>query len=212
MSGVRAQAGHLHELGHALHAAHTKQPSFALSRLGGNAVSRAFSELFAGLAENPLWLETRAGLSGERLARYRFESAAWDLYLLRRNAGRLLFALALWTGQAPDPAAKYGELMSRALGVPLEEDDRVHHLLEADTTLASATALEATLLAHQLRAQLEKRFGATWWERPEAGDFLRTLWAHGTSLDAEEMARASGDDGLSPDALRHWIGQALSAQ
>ncbi|MGA9525631.1 MAG: chromosome segregation protein SMC [Myxococcaceae bacterium] len=210
ISGVRAQVGYLHELGHALHAAHTKQPSFELSRMGGSTVSRAFSELFAGLAENPIWLEQKAGLTGDRLAQYRAESAAWDLYLLRRNAGRALFALAVWSGEAADPAVAWGEIMSRALGVTVEESERVHHLLEADTTLASASALESTVLAHQLRAQLEKRFGPGWWEQVAAGEYLRSLWAHGTALDAEELARAAGDAGLAPDALVLWLEQALS--
>ncbi len=109
----------------------------------------------------------------------------------------------------PIPRSRGAEIMSRALGVTVEEYERVHHLLEADTSLASASALESTLLAHQLRAQLERRFGPTWWEQSAAGDYLRSLWAHGTALDAEELARAAGEAGLAPDALFLWLDQAL---
>ena len=209
VSGVRAQASYLHELGFALQAAHTRASSLALSSLGGGAVSNAYSGLFAGLAETPSWLEQKAGLGGDRLQRYVEASAAWDLYLLRRSAARLQFSVAVMSGQAKAPAAKYGEIMSRALGVPFEEDDLARNLVDADETLASATALESAFLAHQLRAQLEKRFGMDWWTRPDAGDWLRALWAKGTALEVDEVARLAGETGLAPDALVGWFGQSL---
>ncbi len=201
--GIHAQSRYLAELGHALHAAHTAQPDFARSRLGGGAVSRAFSQLFGDLIADRSWLEEEIGLSGERLNDHVSSAAAWDLYLLRRHAGQLLFTVARWKGEQ----ASYSEIMARALGVPFEEADRDHFLL-LDRTLPSATWLEAAVLQQQLRAQLKQRFGPTWWEKKEAGDLLRSLWARGTAPDAEELARALGDEGLSPGPLLLWLEQA----
>jgi hypothetical protein len=194
-SGLRAQRLYLHELGHALHAAHTRQPAFELARLGGGAVPRAWSELLAGLTEDRAWLREQEGLSEEALAQHLEASVAWNLYLARRAAGRLLWSLAYWSGQQ-DPQT-YGTIMARALGVPFEADDVAFWRSEAEPTLASATVLEAAFLAHQLRAQLGARHGPTWWNQEAAGALLKELWAHGTALNPEALAREAGEQGLS---------------
>jgi hypothetical protein len=204
-SGVHAQAGYLHELGFAMHAAHTQQTSLPLSVLGGSTLSNAYSGLFAGLTETPSWLEQNAGLSGDRLQRYLEASAAWDLYLLRQMAGRLLFSISVMSGKADDEARRYGEIMSRALEVPFEEDDLARGIVDVDETLASAAALESAFLMHQLRVQLETRFGMDWWREREAGTWLKGLWAEGTALDVDEIAQRTGAQGLAPDALIQWI-------
>jgi hypothetical protein len=209
LSGLRAQSSYLHEMGFALHAAFTREPRFALAKLGPAGVGEAWSRLFELLVEDPEWLERQAKLTGERRGRYLAASAAFDLYLLRRAAGHVLYEEALAAGAA-DPKAAFREAMGRALLVPLDDSDVARWLVEQEEFFASADQLQAEMLAHQLQAQLKSRFGAAWWEKREAGDYLRPLWAHGNALDAEELARAAGEAGLSPEPLVLRLTSALN--
>jgi hypothetical protein len=38
-----------------------------------------------------------------------------------------------------------------------------------------------------VRRLLHERFGDHWFDEPEAGDFLRTLWAQGQSMRGDEL-------------------------
>ncbi|MBX5483027.1 MAG: chromosome segregation protein SMC [Myxococcaceae bacterium] len=201
LPGLRAQSAYLHELGHALHAALTTEPRYPLAKLGMGAVAEAWSQLFELLVEDPVWLGRQTGLGGARLDRYLAASAAWDLYLLRRAAGRFLYSREVLAHPGADKKAAYRAAMTRALLVPIDDEDLARAALEEDPFLDSALQLEATFLSNQLLAQLKARFGPSWWEDKGAGDYLRGLWAHGNALDARELARAAGDDRLSPDAL-----------
>ena len=205
-SGVRAQAGYLHEVGHALHAAGTLQPRFALSKLGGGAVPEAFSQLFERRIHDPAWLRRQAKLEGEALSRYLAEQAAWELYLLRRTAAAVLYEHRRHAPGA-DETEVYREVLQKAWPVPVEDEDVAQHALAREELFASARLFEAQLLAHALETQLAQRFGHAWWESAEAGSWLRQLWAHGNALDARELAQAAGAE-LSPSGL---VSQVLSA-
>lgn len=209
LSGLRAQSAYLHEIGHALHASLTREQHFALAKLGVAGVSEAWSQLFELLVEDPVWLDQQAKLGGPRQERYLGASAAWDLYLLRREAARYLFSLALAKDPAADPKALYKAEMEKALLVPVEDEDTALALLEDDEYLASATSLEAAFLAHELQAQLKTRFGPAWWTSKQAGDYLRPLWAHGNALNARELAQAAGANELAPDSLLLRLTSAL---
>jgi hypothetical protein len=50
-----------------------------------------------------------------------------------------------------------------------------------------ARYLRAWALETHLRGHLRDRFGAAWWNEPEAGALLRGLWAQGQRLDAGEL-------------------------
>jgi hypothetical protein len=200
LAGLRAQSAYLHEMGYALYAAFTREPRFALTKLGPAGVSEAWSRVFELLVQDPVWLERLAKFTGERRDRYLAASAAWDLYRLRRAAARVLYEQAL-EGGAADPKSTFREMMGRAFLVPMEESDTARWLMEQDEFFASAGELQAEMLAHQLQGQLKARFGPAWWEKREAGEYLRLLWAHGNALDAEELAQAAGVPRLSADAL-----------
>ncbi len=206
-AGVRAQAGYLHELGHALHAAGTLQPRFALSKLGGGAVPEAFSQLFERRVQDPVWLGRHAGLEGRSLARYLTDSAAWELYLLRRTAAAFLYEHRRHAPGA-DEQQVYREVLEAAWLVPVEDDDVALHALAREELFASARGLEAQLLADALQVQLAAKFGEAWWERPEAGAWLRQLWAHGNALDARQLADAAGA-APSPSGLVQRVTAAL---
>jgi hypothetical protein len=207
--GVREQLSFLHELGHALHDTHSREMRFELSKLGDATVPEAFASTFEDLAEDPVWLTQQAGLSGDVLARFLSTASARRLFLVRRAAGRLLYSIALHTGDEQDPAKLYTRVMSRTLGIPVAQEDAARALLDDDEFFQSADPLRAWMLSAQLEAQLKTRFGPTWWESRDAGAFLIALWRVGNAPTPEELARTFGEHELEPEVLLLKLGTAL---
>ncbi|MBZ4419455.1 chromosome segregation protein SMC [Myxococcus sp. RHSTA-1-4] len=208
-SGVLHQGRVLHEFGHMLHAAFTKEPRFELARLGNPTVGKAYSALFADLVEDPVWLEEHAGVAGEQRAKYLAASSAHKLYLIRHAAGRLLYQLELHRRADADPLELYREVMSRTDDIPMTDEDVVRYLVDQEDFFQSADSFRAWFLAGQLQAQLKARFGPAWWRAPQSGAFLKELWAKGNALSAREVAEAIGEKGIEPDVLLLRLGTTL---
>lgn len=207
--GLHAQMTALHEMGHALHDTFIQEPRFELAKLGDPTLAEAFAQLFEDLAEDPTWLTQETGLKGDRLDRYRSAAGARRLFLLRREAAQLLFALAREKAPDTSPAQLYAPLLTRALGMPVNEEDAARALYEEDPLFGAADSLRAWVLAAQLSQLLATRFGAAWWRSPQAGALLRGLWAHGTALTPEELLQSLGAAGLDPEPLLQRLAAAL---
>lgn len=207
--GLHAQMAALHEVGHALHDGFTRQPRFELAKLGNAAASEGFAQLFEDLAEDPTWLAQQAGLGGSRLARYRSAAAARKLFLVRREAARLLFEIAHVQDPKADPASLYAPILARALGMPVDADDAARALYDEVELFGSTDPLRAWIFAAQLQKVLATRFGAAWWTRADAGTFLRGLWANGTALTPGELLVSVGEPGLDPGPLLERLEDAL---
>ncbi|MFP2963052.1 chromosome segregation protein SMC [Myxococcus sp. 1LA] len=208
-TGVLNQARVLHEFGHGLHAAFTTETRFELARLGNPTVGEAYSALFEDLAEDPVWLEEHAGVSGEQRAQYLAASSAHKLYLIRHAAGRLLYQLELHRRVEADPKALYREIMSRTDDIPMTDQDAERYLVDQEDFFQSADSFRAWFLAGQLQAQLKARFGPAWWRTSQSGEFLKALWAKGNALSAREVAQAIGEKGIEPDVLLLRLGTTL---
>lgn len=207
--GVRQQAALLHELGLALAYGLSTEKRFELAKLGNGAVAESYAYLLEDLVEDPLWLEEHAGLTGEKLAEYLAATSAYQLYRIRRAAGRLLYQLQARRGDPQDARALYSALMERTYGFPMGKEDEERYLLELEDFYESADDFRAWFLAGQLQAQLKARFGPAWWRDARAGDFLKSLWTKGNALTVSELARLAGEDGLRPDALLLRLGANL---
>jgi hypothetical protein len=208
--GLDGQTELLHELGHGLHYALSTERRFELTRLGNGAVTEAYAILLEGLTEDPVWLAQLAGLGEPAVQSRRHAAGAHRLYALRRAAGRVLYGLSRHTQPGTDPRELYGEVMSRALGVAHGADDTARFRVDGEDFLRSADELRAYALAAQLRGQLHIRFGPAWWTKPEAGAWLKTLFASGHARTVEEIALAAGEPALSPEALLLGLGSALN--
>ncbi len=208
-TGVLHQGRVLHEFGHALHVAFTKERRFELARLGNPTVGKAYSALFADLVEDPVWLEEHAGVAGEQRSKYLAASSAHKLYLIRHAAGRLLYQLELHRRVEVDPKELYREVMSRTDDIPMTDEDVARYLVDQEDFFQSADSFRAWFLAGQLQAQLKARFGPAWWRTPQAGQFLKDLWAKGNALSAREVAEAIGEKSISPDVLLLRLGTTL---
>ncbi|AFE06740.1 hypothetical protein COCOR_06073 [Corallococcus coralloides DSM 2259] len=202
-TGVLHQGRVLHEVGHLLHMAFTREDRFELARLGNPTVGEAYSALFEDLLEDPVWLEENAGVLGDadKRAQYLAASSAHKLYLIRHAAGRLLYQLELHRRTDVDPRELYRALMARTGAMPMTADDVERYLVDQEDFYQSADSFRAWFLAGQLQGQLKARFGPAWWHAPEAGAFLKELWARGSAPSARELTQAIGENGLAPDVL-----------
>jgi hypothetical protein len=211
-AGARAQASLLLELGHALHYAFANESQFELARLGDDTTYEAEAIVFEDLLGDPVWLQERAGLSGDRLADYLSSTSAFRLYRLRQHAARLLYEVQLHRADHSEAHSLYTSIFGRALGITLDADEQSRFAVEQEDFYASADALRAAFLAGQIQAQLKARFGPTWWHQAEAGQFLKGLWGPANTATAQELAKQWGDPGIRPDGLLLRLGALLRVQ
>jgi hypothetical protein len=188
-----------HEGGHTEHTAHVDAGlPFEFRCLGDNSVTETYAFVIQHLVEDPEWLSRRLGIddASELVA----HAKAQRLVYLRRYAGKLAYELELH-GEglegAPEPngatgtrsgwealAARYSELLGDAVKIKWPTET---FLADVDPGFYCACYLRAWALETHLRAYLRERFGAAWFESPEAGEVLRGLWRDGQRLDAEEL-------------------------
>ena len=208
VGGARDQRSALHEFGHAMHDAFTEERRFELAKLGNRTNAEAFAALLESLTTEPGWLE-RSGLSADAARAWIQGVSVQELFLVRRSAGKVLFNVAA-SRPGADLHAAYRSTMDRAYGLPGTAQDEARLTLDQESTLGAADYLRGWLLAAQIRSVLVRKLGARWWENPGAGELLKPLLAPGNALDAEGLARALGDKGVSPDAFVAGIVPRLS--
>lgn len=200
--GVDDYAQLYHEGGHALHFAETTTPVWEFQQLGNNTVTEAYAFLFEDRLEDPRYLR-ELGMTGELLHSYVRGAAVRKLYMLRRYAAKVLFEKA-WHGPQPltdsELRARYKELLGRAYGFPVTDEDASRYLEDHDDFFYSADYLRAWFLAAQLDDAFTRKYGqahdGAWWHSHDAGKALQALWAHGNALTADEVAREVGARGL----------------
>ncbi|HST40491.1 MAG TPA: hypothetical protein VLK58_13340 [Conexibacter sp.] len=176
----------LHEGGHAQHFAHMDATlPFEYRQLGDNAITEAFAFLFDHLAEDARWLALRGVADDDRgLA---VHARAARLVYLRRYCGKLAYELTAHGETPPGDALLadvYARSLSEAVGVAWPA---ANHLADMDPGFYVAAYLRAWALETHLRRWLTDRFGPDWFTVAEAGATLRSLWAEGQRLSAEEL-------------------------
>ncbi len=199
MGGRDDFAALLHEGGHAQHFAGVDPAlPFEFRHLGDNSITEGYAFLFDHLVEDPEWLERRLGVREpqELIAHAR----AQRLMMLRRYGAKLAYELALHGGGAAlhELPERYAAGLTEAVRVQWPPE---LHLVDVDPGFYTAAYLRAWAFESQLRAVLRERFGAAWFESPEAGALLRDLWAQGQRCDAGELVSALGGAGLDFAAL-----------
>ncbi len=99
--------------------------------------------------------------------------------------------------------------MARTFQMEMTPADSERYLVDLEDFYQSADDFRAWFLAGQLQGQLKARFGPAWWKSPEAGPFLRKLFARGNAASAREIAQEFGDRRISPDVLLLRLGSTL---
>ena len=196
-----------HEMGHAEHFLNAETKYWEFQQLGSNAVTEGYAYLFEGLIENPDWLKTYTNLKGDDLKKYSRHALFTNLYMMRRYMAKMLYEIRLHKGEK-DPQKIYQELMSRAYGFQLTDDESLRYLSDVDPLLYSADYTQAFFIQAMLEQTLEKKFGKNWWKNKKAGQFLKDLYAFGNRLSGTEWAEVLGYPGISAKALTDKIARA----
>lgn len=194
----------LHEAGHAHHYAHVERTRpFEDRYLGDNSITEAFAFTLQRLAAEPEWLARRLGVGDPQpIAAH---SRASKLVFLRRYAAKLLYELELHDARdsLDGMRERYARGLSEALHVQWPS---ATWLDDVDPFFYAARYLRAWALEALAARALAKRFGAAWFEQPEAGRFLSGLWAGGQGMSVAGLLAELGetpDDAGGPrfDAL-----------
>jgi hypothetical protein len=175
----------LHEGGHAEHFASVDaRLPFEFRALGDNSVTEGYAFLFDHLVEDEEWLRRRLGLQDD--GELRAHARAQRLVMLRRYGAKLHYELELHDGaEAGNGLADgYARRLTAAVRIPWPSE---LHLVDVDPGFYAAAYLRAWAFETHLSATLRERFGAAWFEEPEAGAMLRGLWSQGQRLDADEL-------------------------
>jgi hypothetical protein len=181
----------MHEAGHALHFGHADRAlPFEDRHLGDYAVTEGWAFLLQYLTADPEWLRRRVGLAEpEPVVRH---ARAETLVFLRRYCAKHRYELELHGEGARLDAMpeRYAGLLSDAVRV---DWPRTSWLSDVDPFFYVAAYLRAWALQAHLRRHLAERFGPAWFERREAGEVLRSLWAQGQRPRPDELlAEATG--------------------
>jgi len=181
-----------HEMGHAQHFANATTDVWEFQQLGDNVTTETYAFLFDTLLGNDLFLQKYVGMdnAGDRQWHVRY-NAFLKLYMVRRFAAKVLYEIELHRG-ASDPAGLYRKLLGRAYGIEMDADDGLRYLVDVDDFFYSADYTRAWFAEAMLEAKLTELYGGEWFAQPEAGAYLRKLWATGQFYRGEELVRQIG--------------------
>ena len=185
VGGREDYAALFHEAGHAEHYGCTDADlAFEFRHLGDNGVTESFAFLMEGLTASPAWLERV--LDADDAAQAIEHARAARLVMLRRYSAKIAYEVELH-GPGADLEAmpeRYSTLLGERVGVSWPSET---WLADVDSAFYVACYLRAWALEVEWRSELAERFGEVWFERAEAGEWLRSLWAEGQRLDAENL-------------------------
>lgn len=205
VGGIQDYRSLFHEMGHAQHYANVRTSEYEFRRLGDMAITETFAFLLENLFMDKTFLRDHLNVEGFDLNRLLKKVLLDKLYVMRLYCGKFLYEIQLHRN-APNPMDSYGLLMERAtLLSRTDEENRRGYLFYGDERFYTVNYIKAWFLEGQLRSRLREQFGPTWFERKEAGQYLKELWALGSARPAEALARHLGFDGLEPSLLIHEL-------
>jgi hypothetical protein len=194
-----------HESGHTEHFAHVDpELPFEFRCLGDNSITECFAFLNQHLIDDPVWLERRLGIADpSTTVAY---ARSHRLLYLRRYTGKLAYEMELHGpggGVSASMADRYAELLGRALHLTWSPQT---YLADVDPGFYSACYLRAWALETSLRAHFRERYGPAWFDSPEAGAELRSLWRQGQRMTPDELLAEIGRPPLRFGALLRDLG------
>jgi len=206
MGGFDDYSGLLHETGHALHFIHEIPDLNFIHKFWGD---RGFTEgtayLFQNITLNSTWLNEIMGLTDiESLQKY---SAFMGILRFRRLIGQFLYLMDLFETEDPESVKdRYLFHSQRAHQVKFNASD----YLKFDMELYSAGYIRARMFEVQLRDNMIQRFGQTWWNSLETGEYLKTLFKHGRMNRADDVVVELGYKKLDSDYYKqHYLGNLV---
>jgi hypothetical protein len=190
----------LHESGHAVHFANTRDDhQFEFRWLGDNSVTESYAMLFDHRMQDRGWLLRYAELGASRMQSFLRMTGFEELHYLRRYCAKLIYEVAAYGDEADwrDLPDLYVETLSRATTFQYRTADA---FVDFDPRYYSARYLRAWQLQSLLNESLVARFDVDWFRNPSAGPWLvRELLSEGQRETAEEISARVGvaGEGLS---------------
>ena len=184
--GLSDYQSFLHELGHAMHYAHTDHTlPMEFRYLGDNSVTESFAILFDHLTLNDRWLKKIAGMSDTK--NYLLMANLLELYMLRRYCAKFIYEKELHgNSELTDISDAYSSILTEATKINYNP---VNYLNDVDSEFYCVRYLRAWMLQSLHNSYLKEEYGDDWFLNPETGSKLKELWNHGQKLNADEMAK-----------------------
>lgn len=216
VGGIEDYDAMLHESGHAEHYANT-DPSLPIEfkYLGDSAHSELYSYLFDHLTMNRSWLRKFTTMSDADIDAYLRHMLTQTLFFIRRYFAKVLYELKFYSkdlrrldgkfhpinGQNyVDMGECYEDILSRATKV---EYHRTRYAMDMDGGFYSAGYSRAWLAEAMVRNKLVESFGENWFEKKEAGEFLKKLYVNGDKIKIEDAVALAGCGVLAINALEN---------
>lgn len=201
VGGIEDYVATFHEMGHALHFAHTHEALPPEDRyIGDRALTETFAFFMQAFVTDPLWLTEVLGVADPQpLVDH---ARLTKLYMLRRYVAKLDYEIRLHALPADadldDARAYYADRLTAA--TRLLSDGRPA-LRDLDDGFYCADYLRAWCVDAQIRARMRDQFGSRWFFDPAVGALLRAWWAEGFRWSADDLGAAAGVGLIRPDAL-----------
>ena len=207
VGGLEDFMAFFHEAGHAQHFGNQDPALGYVERAVSTsyALTEIYSFLLEHLTQSRTWLTAVIGLPEETAREVAYHARLAELFLVRRYAAKLGYELDFFEDPLEEGRNRelYAAALSRAtrfLHAPQ------NYLNDMDAGYYSADYLRAWITESMVRHHLEHAYGEAWFAEPEAGTFLRGLWATGERKENEDVARMIG---CEPFDTTHLVGQFL---
>ena len=188
----------LHELGHALHFAYTRNDlPFEYRWVGDNSVTESYAMLFDHLMQDDGWLRRYSSLGAVHTPRFLRASGFEELHFLRRYCAKLVYEERLYSGDVPWDALPdlYVETLTDATTFQYQAADA---FVDVDPRYYAARYLRAWQLQALLADVLVEKFNDDWYRNPAAGPWvIGTLFGEGQRELAGEIAERVAGKPLS---------------
>jgi hypothetical protein len=207
VGGLEDYMAFFHEAGHAQHFGNVDPALDYVERAVSTsyALTEIYSFALEHLTQSRSWLTAVVGLPEETAREVAYHARLAELFLVRRYAAKLGYELDFFGD--PLEEGRNRELYAATLSTATRFLYAPHNYLnDMDPGYYSADYLRAWITESMLRHHLEHTYGEAWFAEPEAGTFLRGLWATGESKENEDVARMIG---YQPLDTAHLVGRFL---
>jgi hypothetical protein len=223
--GIDDFGSFFHQGGNAVRLANETVKVWELQQLGSSALGESLGELFGHVWDDPRWLKRYRSFVKQHNSDFKTSFPVMsdaeiieltrvrilnDLLFSRRYASaKLIYESVLhgadpdsWRAVYPGPTADllqlYRALFDRADGFAMSNDEALQFRADADDLFYAADYTRAFALASLIDEALRRQFGKSgdWYAEPRVGAFLKTLYADGNRLPADEIAKRLGAPAL----------------
>lgn len=166
--GIEDYKASLHETGHSQHYAFTsKELPFEYKRLGDKAVGEGYGFLLQQLTSNLKWIKRFVNMEKDDMSLYQTYVTGYNLYMVRRFCGKLLYEMEIFSGPLNDQTLKhkYKNIMELAVKV---KANPYNYLLDLDLGFSTPYYIRAWVFESYLRDYAQVNYGEEWFSNKQS--------------------------------------------